>query len=222
MHRLLRPALAGALLFCTIPVLADSAADELVPHADLNARLFTDAPPTEGGWKGLARVLEALEPSIDTALPLTPSQITQRISSMLDAGKNQEALEIINRRQAQRDAAGELGTDVQLLFLKGRALSALGEHNDAIKLYQGMTEQFPELPEPWNNLAAEYVRQGKFDLAHDALQMALGINPKFALAQNNLGKVLLLQAHAAYTQAARLGAAGAANQAARIAPILTN
>lgn len=220
--RLLCSALAGALFMASLPALANSSADDLVPHTDLNARLFTDPAPPEGGWKAMAEVLDALTPSIDTSIPLTPSQITGRISAMLDAGRNTEALEVIEKRQAQRDAAGELGTDVQLLFLKGRALSALGQHNQAIALYQGMTQQFPELPEPWNNLAAEYVRQGKIDLAHDALTMALGINPKFGLAQNNMGKVLLMQAHRAYLKAAQLGAGGAASRASQIEPLLAN
>src|SRR5690606_25343070 len=64
-------------------------------HAGDNEKLFHDAAPEEGGWKGLARLLEALTPNIDTSLPLTPAQITTRISNMLDQGQNQEALAII-------------------------------------------------------------------------------------------------------------------------------
>lgn len=222
MSRLLCTALTGALLLAALPGLASASADDFQPHTDLNARLFTDTQPPEGGWKALAEALDAITPSIDTSLPLTPSQITQRISAMIDAGNYQEALDIIEKRQAQRDAAGELGTDVQLLFLKGRALSLLGQHQQAIALYQGMTQQFPELPEPWNNLAAEYVREGNIDMAHDALNMALGINPKFAMAQNNMAKVLLMQAHQAYLKAAQLGAGGASLRARQIEPMLTN
>lgn len=222
MSRLLCTALTGALLLAALPGLASASADDLQPHTDLNARLFTDTQSPEGGWKALAEALDAITPSIDTSLPLTPSQITQRISAMIDAGNYQEALDIIEKRQAQRDAAGELGTDVQLLFLKGRALSLLGQHQQAIALYQGMTQQFPELPEPWNNLAAEYVREGNIDMAHDALNMALGINPKFAMAQNNMAKVLLMQAHQAYLKAAQLGAGGASLRARQIEPMLVN
>lgn len=222
MSRLHSTALAGALLITSLPAMASASADDLQPHADLNARLFTDTQPPEGGWKAMAEVLDALTPSIDTSLPLTASQITQRISAMIDAGDYQQALDVIEKRQAQRDASGELGTDVQLLFLKGRALSSLGQHPQAVALYQGMTQQFPELPEPWNNLAAEYVRQGNIELAHDALSMALGINPKFTLAQNNMAKVLLIQAHQAYLKAAQLGAGGAAARARQLEPLLAN
>src|SRR5690606_36524045 len=104
-----------------------------------NGKLFKDPPPSEKGWKGLARLLEALSPDLDTQEPLSASQITDRISSMLDQGQTQEALEVIEKRQAQLDAKGGLGTDVQLLFLHGRALAALGRTTEAIGIYQDMT-----------------------------------------------------------------------------------
>src|SRR5690606_18020124 len=99
-------------------------------------------------------------------------QITDRITTMLNQGQNQQALDIIEKRQAQLQAQGALGNDVQLMFLHGRALAALERHNDAIGVYLHMTTVYPELPEPWNNLAAEYVKQGKLNLAYDAIQMA--------------------------------------------------
>src|SRR5690606_11367512 len=85
-----------------------------------SGKLFNDPPAEEKGWKGLARLLEALTPSIDTALPLSASQITDRISNMLDQGQNQEALQVIEKRMAQLEEKGGMGTDVQLLFLHGR------------------------------------------------------------------------------------------------------
>src|SRR5690606_31486258 len=75
----------------------------IAPHqaAGGTDKLFNDQPAEDGGWKGLARLLEAMTPSIDTQVPLTASQITDRISSMLDQGQNQEALQVIEKRQAQ-------------------------------------------------------------------------------------------------------------------------
>src|SRR3546814_14592278 len=77
------------------------------------------------------------------------------------------ALEVIQKRTAQLEQQNSLGTDVQLMFLHGRALAALGHHDQAIDLYRKMTTLYPELPEPWNNLAAEYIKQGKLDMAHE-------------------------------------------------------
>ncbi len=192
------------------------------PAVNPSDKLFDDPPPPEGGWKGLAKLLEALAPSVDTAIPLTPSQITDRISRMLDQGRNQEALDIIEKRQAQRDAGPSIGTDVQLLFLRGRALAALGRTNEAIDLYQSMTVEYPELPEPWNNLAAEYVKQGKIDMAHDALAMALTANPNYAAAKANMGRVQLMLAQRSFKEAAAQGVSGAATQAQQTLEVLEN
>src|SRR3546814_4795048 len=60
------------------------------------------------------------------------------------------ALEVIQKRTAQLEQQNSLGTDVQLMFLHGRALAALGHHDQAIDLYRKMTTLYPELPEPWN------------------------------------------------------------------------
>lgn len=164
-----------------------------------------DAPVTPTrGWQGLGRVLDALTPSAETAVPLSPSQVTQKINQMINEGKAQEALESIERREAQRQQRAELGTDVQLLFLKGRALSALNRHAEAIELYRELTIAYPELPEPWNNLAAEHMRQNNLALAEEALEMALVANPNYAIAQTNLGEVRLRLAQQAFDAAGAL------------------
>lgn len=166
-----------------------------------------DATKAEGGWKGLARVLDALTPSVDTSIPPTPSQITDRISSLVSQGRSEQALELIEKRLKQREERAEIGVDVQLLFLKGRALSALGRHDEAIESYRQLTIFYPELPEPWNNLGAEYMRQGKTEMAREALEMALTAAPDFTTAQVNLGEVQLKLAQEAFNSAGRAGVA---------------
>jgi tetratricopeptide (TPR) repeat protein len=183
-------------------------------------KLFQDAPPKEGGWQGLANLLEALTPKVDTSVPLTPSQITGRISAMLNEGQNEAALAVIEKRNAQLQRQGTAGTDVQLMFLNGRALAALGRDNEAIDIYRNMTTLFPELPEPWNNLAALYVKQGKLDMARDALNMALASDPNYATARSNLGDVELLLARQSFQDAARLGINDAGSKAAKAEAIL--
>ncbi|SHI22733.1 TPR repeat-containing protein [Pollutimonas bauzanensis] len=205
-------------------VFGDKSGGILVRMGNLKAaddgKLFHDARPEEGGWKGLARLLEALTPSVDTELPLTASQITARISAMLDEGKNQAALEVIEKRAAQLEARGGLGTDVQLMFLRGRALAALGRHDEAIELYLKMTTLYPELPEPWNNLAAEYVKQGKLEMAQDALTMALAASPNYGAARANMGQVQLMLARQSFEGAAQLGVGGSQAKAKAAAELL--
>lgn len=169
------------------------------------AALFNDPPAPDGGWKGLAKALDALTPSIDTSIPLTPSQITDRITAMINQGRYDEALHIIQQRKIQRQQQNLMATDVQLLFLEGRALSESGQSDKAIAVYQNMTTHYPELPEPWNNLSAEYVRKNELDMAVQALHTALTIDPGYATAQLNLGIVQLMQARESFNQAARLG-----------------
>ncbi|PLC55250.1 hypothetical protein CR155_03320 [Pollutimonas nitritireducens] len=187
-----------------------------------NEKLFNDTQPPEGGWKGLARLLEAITPSVDTEIPLTPSEITSRISAMIDRGETREALQVINKRAAQLDAQGGLGSDVQLMFLRGRALAALGSQAEAIDLYLEMTTLYPELPEPWNNLAAEYVKQGKLEMARDALAMALSANPNYATAQANMGEVQLMLARQSFQSAAQLGIGDAGGKARATTELLKN
>ncbi len=194
---------------------------EFPQQAADNGKLFNDPPPEERGWKGLARLLEALTPSVDTAVPLTASQITDRISSMLDQGQSHEALQIIEKRTAQLEEKGAVGTDVQLLFLHARALAAVGRNNEAIEVYRNMTTLYPELPEPWNNLASEYVKQDKLDMAYDALTMSLSAHPNYATAKANLGEVQLMLAQRSFREAARLGASQAQSRASQTSDILS-
>lgn len=184
------------------------------------ADLFNDPPPPEGGWKGLANVLQALAPRVDTSIPLTPSQITDRITTMINQGRYDEALTIIEQRKAQRQQQNLMGTDVQLLFLEGRALSESGQSDKAIDVYQAMTTEYPELPEPWNNLSAEYAQRQELDMAERALVTALTIDPNYATALLNLGIVQLMQARESLNHAARLGVSEARDLATKTTELL--
>src|SRR5690606_1873161 len=95
-----------------------------LPDTGIDTRTKLDPPPPEGGWKALANLLEALKPGVDTRLDPTPSQITDHIERLLNSGRNQEALELIEKRIAETQ--GQRGTDVQLMFQHARALAALG------------------------------------------------------------------------------------------------
>ncbi len=186
--------------FAQAPVTVDS----------VGGALYDATPTTQGGWKGLGRLLDHLAPQVDTRLPLAPSQVSERIQALLDNGDTQAALALIaQRKQQAAERHHQPGADVQLLFLEGRALAQAGRHEDAIAHYREMTQYYPELPEPWNNLASEYVSQGQLDLAEQALGNALATNPQYAMAQLNLGMVQLMRARLSFGQAAALGAPGA-------------
>ncbi len=159
-------------------------------------RTTLDPIPPEGGWDALAKLLEAAKPSVDTRLTPSASQITTHIELLLNRGDNEKALAMIEKRQAE--IKDQRGTDVQLMFQHARALAALNRTNEAIDIYNDMTTRFPELPEPWNNLAALYASRGELDRAQDALQMALRADPNYAAARANLGDLLGIGAFIAY------------------------
>jgi tetratricopeptide (TPR) repeat protein len=48
-------------------------------------------------------------------------------------------------------------------------------------VFSKLTEDYPELPEPYNNLAVLYAQQKQYDKARTALEMAIRIHPGYAL-----------------------------------------
>ncbi len=189
-----------------------------MPNANINAIVGDKVP--DGGWDGLAKLLEALAPSVDTSIPLTPAEISSRIDGLIRAGRLKEALQAVEARQAVEAMRHTPGTDVQLMFLQARVLNELNRSAEAETIYLQMTQRFPELPEPWNNLAALYVKRNELDRARRALEMAILINPKYATAQANLGDVQLNLALRAYQSAASAGIPGLAPRINRVKELL--
>lgn len=179
---------------------------------DAQTGTFTEPQAPEGGWEAFANLLKKITPSVDTGVPFTPAQVTARIASLIDAGNPRAAMTLIEQRTQARARSGAIGTDVQLEYQRGRALDALGEHDQALTVWRQMTTDFPELPEPWNALAIEYARRGSLEQARDALNMALVSVPNFAPALENLGRVQmqLAQESFARARAARPGQPAAA------------
>jgi len=83
-----------------------------------------------------------------------------------------------------------------------------------------MTTRYPELPEPWNNLAVLYAARGDIDRAHDALQNALRANPNYPAARANLADIQLMLAKRSYGEASRLGVAGTGNKERAVGNLL--
>ncbi|NPT45317.1 tetratricopeptide repeat protein [Paraburkholderia sp. 1N] len=108
--------------------------------------------------------------------------------------------------------------DAQAKFKRGTVLAHLDRDDDAITAFTELTQLYPELPEPYNNLAALYAKHGRYDEARAALETAIKVNPGYGLAYENLGDLYLRMADAAYRRAQSLGKASAAT-AQRLADI---
>lgn len=120
------------------------------------------------------------------------------VSQLVRSGKLTEAL-----NKADLYLAGK-PRDPQMRFLKGVIQRDSGKTTDAIATFTRLTEDFPELPEPYNNLAVLYAGQSQYDKARTALEMAIRTNPSYSTAHENLGDVYAKLASQAYNKALQL------------------
>ncbi len=120
------------------------------------------------------------------------------VNALLRSGKLSEALNKADQYLAAKPR------DAQMRFLKGVIQTESGKPADAITTFNKLTEDYPELPEPYNNLAVLYAGQSQFDKARAALEMAIRTNPSYATAHENLGDVYAKLASQAYSKALQL------------------
>jgi tetratricopeptide (TPR) repeat protein len=125
----------------------------------------------------------------------------KEISQLADQGQTAVALDRVNTFIAANPK------NAQGLFLKGVLLAEQGRRDEAIKVFTDVTEKFPNLPEPYNNLAVLYADQGQFDKARKALETAIKTHPSYATAHENLGDIYARMASEAYDKALQLDTA---------------
>jgi tetratricopeptide (TPR) repeat protein len=125
------------------------------------------------------------------------------VSRLMRSGQLAEALAKADQYLATRPR------DPQLRFLKGVLQSEAGRKTEAIETFTSLTQEYPELPEPYNNLAVLYAGQGEFDKARVALESAIRTNPTYATAYENLGDIYAQLASQSYMRAQQLDAANA-------------
>lgn len=101
--------------------------------------------------------------------------------------------------------------DAQMRFTKGLILAEQNKSAEAIAIFSKLTEDFPDLPEPYNNLAVLYAANGQYDKARTTLDMAMRTNPTYATALENLGDVYAKLASQAYDKALQIDSGNAGN-----------
>jgi tetratricopeptide (TPR) repeat protein len=156
-----------------------------------------------GAWALAAPTARAQAPSPAAISAPEPQRATVSVPydgaiGAYRAGRPDEALAIAERA---------LGTDPrnpQLRFLRGVILAERGRADDAIDTFTRLTEDFPELAEPYNNLAVLHAQRNDWDAARQALEHSIRAVPGYALAHENLGDVHLQLATRAYERAGRL------------------
>lgn len=120
------------------------------------------------------------------------------VSVLIRAGKLGEALTKADQYLSAKPR------DPQMRFIKGVIQTEAGKPADAIATFTQITQDYPELPEPYNNLAVLYAGQSQFDKARAALEMAIRTNPSYVTAHENLGDVYAKLASQAYSKALQL------------------
>jgi Flp pilus assembly protein TadD/ketosteroid isomerase-like protein len=123
-----------------------------------------------------------------------PAEVTK----LMRAGQLPAALTRVEQALAQHPR------DAQMRFLKGLILSEQNKTAEAIAVFTKLTEDFPDLPEPYNNLAVLYASSGQYDRARTALESAIRTNPTYATAHENLGDIYAKLASQAYDKALQL------------------
>lgn len=127
-----------------------------------------------------------------------PADDLRDAQKLYNQGKLQPALDKVDEflKAQPRDPQGR--------FLKGLVLTEQKRTQEAIQVFTGLTEDFPELPEPYNNLAVLYASQGNYEKAKSALELAIHTHPSYATAHENLGDIYAELASRAYDRALQL------------------
>jgi tetratricopeptide (TPR) repeat protein len=121
-----------------------------------------------------------------------------------------EASALVRDKQYD-DALAKLGVllaqrprEPQARFLKGVVQTDQGHVDAAIATFTALTDDYPEIPEPWNNLAVLYAQKGEYESARIALENAVKSAPDWGLAHENLGDIYARLAATQYDRAAKL------------------
>jgi tetratricopeptide (TPR) repeat protein len=126
------------------------------------------------------------------------------------AGQKTQAVEQIEQ------ALTRTPDDLQLRFALGVMRMELGDRAKAKIIFTRLTQDFPDLADPYNNLAVLHAAAGELDEAQSALEQALRLQPEHAQAQENLGDVLMRLALRAYQRAQKLSLASSEALAGKI------
>ncbi len=130
----------------------------------------------------------------------------QDATQLFKQGQQTQALNKVNNYLANKPK------DAQGRFLKGLIFTEQNKTAEAIKIFSDLTQDYPELPEPYNNLAVLYASQGQYDKAKSALEMAIRTHPSYATAHENLGDIYAKMASQAYDRALQLDSSNTTTQ----------
>jgi tetratricopeptide (TPR) repeat protein len=155
----------------------------------------------------VSRVLAGTLLALTAMSALAAADPLENIRSLLADAQYEKALPRLNSFLKENPEHAEAR------FLKGLALAEEGRADEAQSVFLELTGDYPDLPEPHNNLAVLYAAKGDYALARDSLLLAISHHPGYATAHENLGDIYARLAGVAYGKALAIDAG---NQTARI------
>lgn len=158
-------------------------------------------PSEIGRWfspVAAAGLLAAALWNVPAAHAQAPAAALAEVHQLLEQGKTQDAAKLV-QSHLKRDA-----NDVQMRFMQGVVAVELKKYDQAIEVFTALTRDYPSLPEPYNNLAVLHALKGDDRKAAQVLEQAIGTNPSYATAHENLGDLYARMASDAYAKALQL------------------
>jgi len=122
----------------------------------------------------------------------------EEVFSLVSKGQYRQALTNVDRIIESNPK------ELNARFMRGVILSELNRPDEAIEAFKNLIADQPDLPEPYNNLAALFAQQRRYLDARDALEKAIRINPAYTTALENLGDLYLRLAGDVYAKAKNL------------------
>jgi Flp pilus assembly protein TadD len=128
-----------------------------------------------------------------------PAQEARDIEKLFRGGDTAQAMQRVDKAIADKPR------DASMRFLRAVMLTELQRTPEAIDALNKLIEDFPDLPEPYNNLAVLLAAQGRIDSARELLETALRHDPSYVVAHENLGDVFVRLALRAFERASSGG-----------------
>ncbi len=149
-------------------------------------------------------------------MPMVISTPHNDVRKLLRQAKYPQALLLVNKGLVNNPR------DPQMRFWQGFIFEQLGQSDMGQQVYLGLTQDYPELAEPHNNLGVLYATKGDYPNAKASLDAALRANPNYAAAHENMGDLLVNMARQSYERSLAIDAKqrGLTQKIERLTPVL--
>ena len=129
------------------------------------------------------------------------SRALMQTRELIELGKYEEAdaIIVVQLNKKPRDAQWRY-LEALLKAEMGLSMKNKDIVDTAVFLFERLSEEFPELPEPYNNLAVLYDKMGQEQKAIASFKLAILNNPNYTIAYENLADLYLFLARETYLE----------------------